>query len=126
MTNSSLEKELRKVPDKILHCLARTIQTESVGTHTKCLYCKYAPECAKEFHDSERLLSNDILNELVACTSVKIFMSEENKAEDMLKGSWAEKYPDVLNMLTSKSFDEQLDILMNKDILKYLDKKLDK
>jgi len=114
-------EELKKLPDKVLHCLARTFQDEVEGTCVGCLYCKYAFECLKEYKQSRDMLRFAILDKLKAYTSVDIFLNSKTKPINVLKGSWAEKYPDVLKMLTSKSFDEQQDILKDPDILQYAD-----
>ena len=116
-----VEKEIRKLSDKVLHCLARIIQDELSGECVKCLYCKYALECTMEFKKSRYILFMKLLHELEICTSVSIFLIPKTKTVAILKGSWAEKYPDVLNQLTSKSFEEQQDILKHLDILPYLD-----
>lgn len=114
-------EKLKEIPDKILHCIARIIQDEMSGTNVKCLYCKYAVECAKKFKETEKIFFIDILHELESLTSIDIFLHQENLSIDILKGSWAEKYPDVLEELTNRSFDEQQDILRQSDILQYLD-----
>lgn len=108
------------MPDKILHCLARTLQDEIIGDCVKCLYCKYAPECRNEIINGTPLFVR-LLRLLYKFTSVKIELNQETKAEDIVKGSWIEKYPDVLKELTNKSFDEQQDILRDSDILRYMD-----
>lgn len=111
-----VQTELKKLPDKILHCLARTIQDGESGSNVKCLYCKYAPECSEECIKSHSILLVELMKGLEECTSVDIFQHSTSQP-DFLKGSWAEKYPDVLKMLTSKSFEEQLDSLRDPDIL---------
>ena len=118
-----VQTELKKLPDKILHCLARSIQEIECESNkaVKCLYCKYAPECGKEFQGLHDMLFVKLIKELEECTSVDIFQ-HSTKQPDFLKGSWAEKYPDVFKMLTNKSFEEQLDSLRDSDILQCLDK----
>ena len=116
-----LLQELTKLPDQVLHCIARTLQDEVAGDSVKCLYCKYAPECSVEVKESNRLLATGILLELQAITSVDIYLNPETKERNILKGSWVEKYPDLMKMLTKKSFEEQQDILNSSYILKYLD-----
>lgn len=118
---TELKKEMDSLSDKILHCLARTFQDNMEGTCVGCLYCKYAFECSEEYKKSDDMLRFAILDKLKACTSVDIFLNPETKSVDILKGSWAEKYSDVLKMLTNKSFDEQQDILKDQDILQYAD-----
>ena len=120
MRKTDTHEELKKLPDKILHCLARRFQDGESGESVSCLYCMYAFECYKEYKESGNVLFLDLMKELERCTSVDIFL-HRNKSLSILKGSWAEKYPDVHNMLTNKSFEEQLDSLMSPDILQYLD-----
>lgn len=119
-------EELKKLPDKILHCLARIIQDETIEyeDYVKCLYCKYAIECKNEFFNGidRTPLWIKLLRLLHEYTFVTLDLSQETKATDILKGSWIEKYPDVLKTFTNKSFDEQLDILKGPDILQYKDK----
>lgn len=114
-------EELKKLSDKFLHCLGRTIQDEYIGDNVKCLYCKYAIECAKEFQKTKKLLWIDIAHELETCTSVKIFLNHKTKTTDILKGSWLEGFPEMLNELTGKSLKEQMYILRSSRIKKYLD-----
>lgn len=115
------KKELEKISDKTLHCLARIIQDESNGTNAKCLYCKYAVECSEEWEKTKKVFFMELLQELETSTSVNILANPKAGTVDFIEGSWMEKYPDVLEMLTSKSFEEQQDILMDPDILQYLD-----
>jgi len=116
-----LSETLSKLPDKVLHCLARTFQDEISGVCVKCLYCKYAPECAENGKKSGRWLFADILCSLAKSTGVMLFLKPENKSINILKGSWLENYPDLLKEFTSKSFEEQQDTLMDSDILQYVD-----
>lgn len=116
-----VNEELKKLPDKMLHCLARIIQDEGTGGNVKCLYCKYAPECRDEFYKGRQALFINLLLELQRCTSVKIELSPKTKAKDILEGSWVEEKHDVLDILTKKSFEEQQDNLTNPGILQYLD-----
>lgn len=119
------EKEnLLPVDDKVLHCLARIIQdgiTDEGGV--KCLYCKYAHECRERFISTRKILFMEIIDELEKRTSVSIYLSQEYKQRELLRGSWLEKYPDLLEKFKGMTFEEQKHALENEDVLKYSDKK---
>lgn len=121
-------KILKGLSDKILHCLARTIQDEMYGTNVRCMYCKYAIECsvAWQKEKSKKLLFMEILRELGLYTGVNIFLQPESATKAILKGSWVEKYPDILKMLMEKSFEEQQDFMRYSDIIQQLIEEADK
>ena len=106
--------------DKVLHCISRILQEGTVKNDTKCLYCKYAPECRNEFEATGNLLFFDILQELERKTSVIITLTPETIQKKILRGSWIEEHPDLLKKFTNMSFDEQQDNLRCPDILGYL------
>lgn len=116
----NINENLAKMPDKILHCLARTLQDEISCDCVKCLYCKYAPECLEDFK-SKKYLFIDILNILERQTGVVIFLNPKQKPKEILNGSWLESYPDLLKKFTTKSFEEQQGILKDPSILQYMD-----
>ena len=97
----NINEALAEMPDKILHCLARTLQDEISGDCVKCLYCKYAFECLEEFK-SDKYLFIDILNILERQTGVKIFIDPEKRAKEILRSSWLESYPDLLKKFTDR------------------------
>ena len=116
-----MSENLITADEKVLHCLARLFQEQviPVNADTKCLYCKYAFECAEEFKQNRKILFFDIIHELERKTSVKIFLNPGTIQSDILHGSWIKENSDLLEKFTSMSFDEQLDSLKNPDILKY-------
>lgn len=116
----NINETLAKMPDKILHCLARTLQDEISGDCVKCLYCKYAFECLEEFK-SGKYLFIDISNILERQTGVKIFLNPKQKPKEILRGSWIKNHPDLLKEFTTKSFEEQQGILKDPRTLRYKD-----
>ena len=106
--------------DKVLHCISRMLQEGTAGNDTKCLYCKYAPECRNEFETTGNLLFFDILQELERKTAVIITLTPETIQKKILRGSWIEEHTDLLKKFTNMSFDEQQDNLSCPDILGYL------
>ena len=65
----------------------------------------------------------EIIDELEKRTSVSIYLSQEYKQRELLRGSWIEKYPDLLERFKGMTFEEQKNALENEDVLKYSDKK---
>ena len=113
-------QDMIAVDDKVLHCISRIIQEGMSGHTTKCLYCKYAPECRHEFETTGNVLFIDILRELREKTSVDIALEPETMQKNILHGSWLEDYPELLREFTNMSFDEQPDNLRHPDILNHL------
>ncbi len=110
-----------KLTEKELHCLARIIQTEEARNDVKCLYCRYAFECRKEFMQNKRAPYMPLLKKIEQITGVSLFMSPGTRQRKLLAGSWIENCPDLLEHFTSMSFEEQLDNLRSPDILRYED-----
>lgn len=112
--------------DKTLHCIARMIQDFENGVCVKCLYCKYAHECVREFHEKNKVYFLEVMKNLQKKTGVVLLPPEcGEKVEDkelFLKGSWVEGNTELLEKFTNMSYSEQLDILCSPDILKYEDK----
>ena len=119
-------RESTNFTDKDLHCLARKMQRELLDVEMDCLYCKYAVECSKDFKE-KRLYHREIVMEKVTKLlqeKTGVFFSHANKklvATKLLDGSWIEKNPNLMKLFTSKSFEEQLDMLCSQDILQYTD-----
>ncbi len=109
-----------ELTEKELHCLARIIQAEESSYDAKCLYCKYAFECKREFERNGKVPFKPILKKIEQITGVNIFMSSETRTKEILSGSWIEDYPDLLECFRGmSSFEEQLEMLKSSDILKY-------
>ena len=64
----------------------------------------------------------EIIDELEKRTSVRIYLFQEYKQRELLRGSWIEKYPDLLEKFKGMTFEEQKYALKNEDILKYSDR----
>ena len=112
--------------DKDFHCLARKIQSDLLDIGVDCLYCKYAVECSKDFKEKRFYYREAVMNKVTSLLQEKtgVFVSHPNRrlvAKKLLDGSWIEKRPNLMGLFTSKSFEEQLDILHSQDILQYVD-----
>ena len=114
--NMQDKENLLPVDDKVLHCLARIIQdgTTDEGS-VKCLYCKYAHECRDRAISTGKVLFMEIIDELEKRTSVRIYF----KQEEPLRGSWIEKYPDLLERFKGMTFEEQKNALCTEDFSRY-------
>ena len=120
-------KSMYCITDKELHCMARTIQYGNMETQSEmdsspqCLYCKYALECSKKSREHRELFVSRLMKKIIRITGVYIYAYPEANMSDMLHGSWIENYPELLEQIKELPFDEQLDILQNPDILRYMD-----
>lgn len=111
-----------QLTDKDLHCIARLLQSEYVGDGVQCLYCKYAFQCREKFFTTHKPPYQEVFKKLKRKTGVDIFLvNPETMQKDILDGSWIEKCSELLQKFTSISFEEQQDILLNPDILRYKD-----
>lgn len=111
--------------NKATHCIARMLLDAESGTNVKCLYCKYATECAEEFKNNRSVYFLNVMTEIrqktgVCLPSLKDLHSYQDK-EKFLKGSWIEDDTELLKEFTKISFDEQLDKLQGPDILNHVD-----
>ena len=96
------------ISDKTLHCLARMFQDMGRGACDRCLYCKYAMECSEEFLKDRYLLSSELEHELSLKTGVVIDPYDDKKLnEELLKGSWMEEYPELLETFRTMSYERQ-------------------
>ena len=110
------KENLLPVDDKVLHCLARIIQDGTTDEESvKCLYCKYAHECRDHAISTGKVLFMERTDEIDNRTSVSISI----KQEAPLRGSWLEKYPDLLERFKGMTFEEQKNALRTEDFSKY-------
>ncbi len=116
--------KLEDLSDKELHCLSRIIQDEMLKENVKCLYCKYAGECAKEWNESRNVLFIELLEILHTKTGVCLTIQPETKQKEILHGSWLKEHPDLYTKFIHMSLEEQQKELTNSDILKYLDSRV--
>lgn len=115
-------QEAEQLTDKDLHCIARLLQSEYVGDGVQCLYCKYAFQCRETFFTTHEVPYQEVLKKLKSKTGVDIsLVNPRTIQKDILDGSWIEKCSELLKKFTSSSFEEQQDILLNPDILRYKD-----
>lgn len=100
------------ISDKVLHCLARVFQDMERGTCDKCLYCKYAMECRDEFLKDRYILCTDLVKELSFRTDVVTDPYDDKKLnEELLKGSWIEEYPELLETFRTMPYERQQEML---------------
>lgn len=121
-----IEEKSIDFTDKDFHCLARKIQSDLLDMGVDCLYCKYAVECSKDFKEKRFYYREVVMDKVTSLLQEKtgVFVSHSNRklvAKKLLDGSWIEKCPNLMGLFTSKSFEEQLDILGSQDILQYVD-----
>lgn len=115
-------QEAVQLTEKDLHCIARLLQSKCVGDSVQCLYCKYAFQCREKFFAAHEVPYREVLKKLKNKTGVDVFLANPRTMQkDILDGSWIEKCPELLQKFTSISFEEQQDILLNPDILRYKD-----
>lgn len=107
--------------EKAMHCIARMMQEMALDSSVKCLYCKFAFECAKEFGETGDIYFRKLMDELQEKTSVNLCPNPGTQQQELLRGSWIESRPELLKKFTNMSVEEQLDTLTNQDILSYSD-----
>ena len=111
-----------QLTDKDFHCIARLLQSKCIGDSVQCLYCKYAFRCREKFFTAHEVPYREVLKKLKNKTGVDVFLANPRTMQkDILDGSWIVKCPELLQKFTSISFEEQQDILLNPDILRYKD-----
>ena len=108
-----------ELTEKELHCLARIIQSGESAYDTKCLYCRYALECMKEFYQNHKAPFMSVLKKIERITGVNIFMNQETRQKEILAGSWIENCPELLERFNGMSIHEQVVFLKSHDCLKY-------
>ena len=103
--------------DKDLHCMARVLQSHIRGDDVECMYCKYANECGDEFMKTGKLHRYEVMPEkLQKLTGVHVWdINMTNQPKSILKASWIEEHPDLMDKLSKLSLKEQQDILGDPD-----------
>lgn len=118
-----MDENSEKLTDRELHCLVRTIQDMLSEEGRKCLYCKYAFQCAERHKTTGKVKFLETWDKLQEMTGVKLrFLNPRTMSKDILAGSWIEKIPELYEKFSNMPLEEQLGTLQDKDILKYADK----
>jgi len=104
------------ISDKTLHCLARILQDMERGTCDKCLYCKYAVECSDEFLKDRYILFADLVEEISFRTGVVTAPRDGKLSEELLKGSWVEGHPKLLEAFRAMPYERQTEMLTDLEI----------
>jgi hypothetical protein len=93
-----------------------------LNENVECLYCKYAFSCSDEFKKAHNVPFFKSLSKIEEITGVKVVSwDSDNLNRDILNGSWIQEYPELLEKFKNMSFEKQMEMLRNPDILKYKD-----
>lgn len=110
----------KQLTDRDLHCIARFIQACFLNENVECLYCKYAFSCSDEFKKTHKVPFSERFSKIEEMTGVNVISwNSDNLSRIILNGSWIQEYPELLEKFKNMSFEEQMEMLRNPDILKY-------